>query len=109
MRENLHRADVVAALHKKGSSLAELERANELADGTLRAALTYPRTPSNTIIATFLGKTLHELWPAWFNSKGQLTAPARPTPKRRDKNSRQTIRSSSQKSGQKLSLTGRRA
>ncbi len=40
MSENLHRADVVAALHQQGRSLAELERANKLADGTLRAALT---------------------------------------------------------------------
>lgn len=104
MKENLHRADVVAALHKQGRSLAELERANRMADGSLRSALTYPRTPSNKIIAKALGKTLHELWPTWFDEHGRLTAPAR---KRRRKTSRTSRTPSSQKRAQKLNLTGR--
>lgn len=106
---NTDRADIYALLRKEGSSLAELERKNGLADGTLRAALTYPRTPSNTIIAAFLGKSLHELWPTWFDANGQLTAPERTSPKRRRKTTRSRIVASSQKRAPKLSLTGRRA
>ncbi|RJF70907.1 helix-turn-helix domain-containing protein [Rhodopseudomonas palustris] len=67
-----HRADIVAAIHKRGTSLAALARQNGLGDATLRAALSYPRTPSNTIIANYLRVPLHELWPDWFDRKGRL-------------------------------------
>lgn len=67
-----HRADIVAAVRKRGSSLAELARGNGLHEGTLHAALGYPRKPSNAIIAAFIGKSLHELWPDWFDASGNL-------------------------------------
>jgi Ner family transcriptional regulator len=95
-----HRADVVAALHKRGTSLSQLGRDNGLHDSSLRAALSYPRKPSNKIIADFLGKSLHELWPAWFDSQGQLTI---------GEVNRRQRQASSQKRGQKLSLAARRA
>jgi Ner family transcriptional regulator len=97
-----HRADVVAAIHKRGTSLAELARDNGLADATLRAALTYPRKPSNQIIANFLGRKLHELWPHWFDEHGALIVSGR--------NATGTgRRPSTQKRARKLSLTGGRA
>jgi Ner family transcriptional regulator len=67
-----HRADIIAAIHKRGSSLAQLGRENGLGDSTLRASLHTPRTPSNRIIAAFLGASLHDLWPAWFDRNGRL-------------------------------------
>lgn len=110
-----HRADIVAAVHKRGSNLAALARSNGLCDSALRAALGYPRTPSNTIIAEFLGESLHNLWPKWFDPDGKLTAPARPKPTSRGKISRRSARSkpsrparkaSSQKQQQQLTIRG---
>lgn len=85
MAKNWHRAEVVAAVHKAGSSLAALARKNGLSDSALRAALSEPRRPSNLIIAKFLNTTLHALWPSWFDHDGYRiarrdTAPARRRP-----------------------------
>lgn len=98
--KNKHRADIVATLHKRGTSLSQLARDNNLHDSTLRAALCSPRTPSNKIIAAYLGCSLHELWPIWFDSKNRLIAPKR---------SRIGRRPSSQKRIGKLTPTRRRA
>jgi Ner family transcriptional regulator len=73
-----HRADIIAAIHKKGMSLSRLGARNHLADSTLRAALKKPRTPSNRIIASFLGVPMHELWPQWFDRHGRLRVPSDP-------------------------------
>lgn len=67
-----HRADIIAAVRKRGSSLAQLGRDHGLGDSTLRASLHAPRTPSNRIIADFLGVSLHDIWPAWFDEGDRL-------------------------------------
>jgi Ner family transcriptional regulator len=97
---NWHRADVVAAIHKRDTNLSELARKHGRSESALRVAITHPRKPSNEIIAAFLGKELHEIWPAWFDKKGRLIS-RKPTHRRR--------RASSQKAGEKLSLTGGRS
>lgn len=85
-----HRADIIAAIHKRGTSLAQLGREHGLGDSTLRAALQAPRTPSNRIIASFLNVSLQELWPAWFDERGRLIgrkaarATQRPSSQKRD-------------------------
>ncbi|MEX2126924.1 MAG: helix-turn-helix domain-containing protein [Xanthobacteraceae bacterium] len=85
-----HRADIIAAIHKKGSSLRRLGRDHGLAESTLSAALSQPRTPSNRIIANFLGQPLHALWPQWFRADDALlTSPT--------KAARRGVRPSSQK------------
>jgi Ner family transcriptional regulator len=61
--EDWHRADVVAALHKKGWSLRALSRANGLSDGTLKSALDAPYLKAETIIAAALGMSPEEIWP----------------------------------------------
>jgi Ner family transcriptional regulator len=86
-----HPADIVAAVRKRGSNLRRLSIANGKAESTLRTALLKPRTPSNRIIAAFIGVPMHELWPRWFDKAGRLIArsdPAKPatpptSPKRR--------------------------
>lgn len=83
-----------------GTNLSELARAHKRSESALRMALTKPRTPSNTIIAAFLGLELHEIWPAWFDSAGRL---------RSRKPSRTRRRPSTQNRTQKLNLTGGRA
>jgi Ner family transcriptional regulator len=67
-----HRAEIIAAIHMRGMSLTRLGERHGLAESTLRAALQKPRTPSNRIIAKFLGVPMHELWPDWFDERGRL-------------------------------------
>ena len=71
IQANWHRADVVAEIHKRGTTLAKLAAENNRSDAALRMALSEPRKPSNEIIASFLGKSLHEIWPAWFDAMGR--------------------------------------
>jgi Ner family transcriptional regulator len=78
-KDGWHRADIIAAIHKRDTTLLELSRAHRLGDSTLRSALHLPRTPANRIIADFLGVPMHVLWPAWFDSSGALKA-SRPKP-----------------------------
>ncbi len=58
-----HRADVVAALHKRGWSLRELSRQNELSPGTLKSALDAPYPKAERIIAQALEMKPEEIWP----------------------------------------------
>ncbi|MGH8335575.1 MAG: helix-turn-helix domain-containing protein [Gammaproteobacteria bacterium] len=97
---NWHRADVVAAVHRRDTSLAELARGNGKSESALRVALTHPRKPSNEIIAAFLGKSLHDIWPEWFDRTGRL---------RSRKASRARRGRSTQNVGKKLSVTGEAA
>lgn len=46
-----HRADIIAALHKKGTSLAQLARDNLYAPSSVQTALHVARKPANEIIA----------------------------------------------------------
>jgi Ner family transcriptional regulator len=71
-KKGWHHADIVAAVRKKGTNLRQLSLANGKAESTLRAALLYPRTPSNRIISEFIGVPLHKLWPTWFDPDGNL-------------------------------------
>lgn len=57
-----HRADVVAALHKRGWSLASLARAHGLSPSTLRSALDKPYPKSEKIIAEAIGIAPEEIW-----------------------------------------------
>lgn len=83
--EGWHRADILAAVKKRGSNLAEIARGVGLARHTLYWAMsTSPRLRANKAIADFLGVPLHELWPQWFDEDGKLisTQPLpRPKPK----------------------------
>jgi Ner family transcriptional regulator len=82
-----HRADIVAAVHKKRMSLRQLAKRHGRGESSLRAALHSPRTPANRIIAEFLGVSLHELWPAWFDRNGRLKGPRNPAHPRRGESS----------------------
>lgn len=60
---NWHRADIVAALHKKGWSLRELSRQHGLSDGTLKSALDAPYLKAEGIIAAAIGIEAEVIWP----------------------------------------------
>lgn len=64
--EDWHRADVVAALHKKGWSLRSLSRHVGLSDGTLKTALDAPYLRAEKIIADALGIAPENIWPTRY-------------------------------------------
>lgn len=66
---NWHRADIVAALHKRGLSLSALSRQHGLASRTLSNAFErhYPR--AENIIADALDTTPEAIWPERYTRK----------------------------------------
>ena len=56
-------ADIVAALRKKGTSLAQLGRDNGLSDMTLKNALDKRYPKAEMIIAKALGISPDQIWP----------------------------------------------
>jgi Ner family transcriptional regulator len=67
-----HRADVMAAVRKRGSNLAKIARGVGLSRTTMYWAFIRPHPRANRAIADFLGVPLNELWPHWFDSDGTL-------------------------------------
>ncbi len=76
-RANWHRADIIAAIRKRGESMRSLGVHHAKGPRTLAAALTVPARPSNQIIAEFLDIPHNELWPEWFCADGQYLDAAR--------------------------------
>lgn len=68
-----HRADIIAAVHKKGSNLRRLSLQNGFAESTVRASLLQRHPKANAIIAEFIGVPLTELWPQWYGPGDGLT------------------------------------
>lgn len=67
-----HRTDVMAAVRKRGSSLAEIARNVGFKRQTMYWALIRPHLRANRAIAEFLGVPTHVLWPQWFAPDGTL-------------------------------------
>ncbi len=66
--EDMHRADIVAALHKKKISLRRLSVENGWAANTLNNALDRPWRAGEEVIAKALGLTPQDIWPIrWAN------------------------------------------
>ncbi|EGQ9150179.1 helix-turn-helix domain-containing protein [Vibrio vulnificus] len=65
-RADLHRADIIAALKKKGISMSALSRKNGLASTTLANALDRPWPKGEKIIAEALGLEPFEVWPSRY-------------------------------------------
>jgi len=66
---NWHRADVLAAIRKKGSTLAKLSRDNGLHVRTLYNALERHWPKGEQIIADYIGVNREEIWPERYNNK----------------------------------------
>ena len=64
-----HRADVVAALHKHGWSIASLAREHGLSPSTVRSALDKPYPKSERLIADALGIEPEIIWPERFAAR----------------------------------------
>jgi len=66
-----HRADIIAAVRKTGTTLQQLAFAHSYTSGgTLRNALNYPAPKYERIIAEFLGTTPQKIWPSRYHIDG---------------------------------------
>ncbi|MFB6326058.1 transcriptional regulator [Pantoea deleyi] len=65
-KEDWHPADVIAALHKRGMTLAALSRAAGLSSSTLANALTRPWPKGEWLIADAINVHPGEIWPSRY-------------------------------------------
>ncbi len=68
-RDDMHRADIVAALKKKGWSVRALSRESGLHESTLYSALKTPYPKCERIIAEALGLEPEEIWPQRYAAR----------------------------------------
>jgi len=64
-----HPADILAALKKKGITLAELSRQSGYASSTLANTLVRPWTKGEQIIAAYLNLPPETIWPLRYGRK----------------------------------------
>lgn len=64
-----HRADIVAALHKKGWSLRKLSTEAGLSPGALNNALDRPWPKAERIIAAAIGEQPEAIWPSRYEKR----------------------------------------
>lgn len=72
MKKDWHKADVIASLRKKGTSLAALSREAGLSSSTLSNALERPWPKGELIIAGAIGVPPEEIWPSRYYIDGEL-------------------------------------
>jgi len=66
-----HRADIIAAVRKTGTTLQQLSfEHGYTSGGTLRNALNYPAPKYERIIAEHLGTTPQTIWPSRYHEDG---------------------------------------
>ncbi|MBY6242523.1 helix-turn-helix domain-containing protein [Methylosinus sp. Sm6] len=78
-KDGWHRADILAAVRKRGSTLAEIARSAGLKRQSMYWAMITPHPRANLAIAAFLGVPASSLWPQWFSEDGTLISKT-PTP-----------------------------
>lgn len=66
MRSDWHPADIIAALRKRGTSLAAVSRNAGLASSTLANALTRRWPKGERLIAEALGVAPEHIWPSRY-------------------------------------------
>ncbi|WP_104036671.1 helix-turn-helix domain-containing protein [Vibrio jasicida] len=68
-RMDWHRADIKAELSKRGLSLAELGRRNNLSSSTVKNALDKHYKRGEEIIAEALGTKPEKIWPSRYSDE----------------------------------------
>ena len=91
--KNLCKEDIKAMVWKRGATLRQVSLKAHLSIDATSKALDRPVPAANIAIAEFLGKSLHDLWPCWFDQHGN-----RITSSEHRRNLAQPIRSVSVKS-----------
>lgn len=67
-----HPADIIAALHKRGTSLAAVSREAGLSSSTLANALSRPWPKGELLIARAIGVDAADIWPGrYYDSNGR--------------------------------------
>ncbi|MEW5559404.1 helix-turn-helix transcriptional regulator [Enterobacter asburiae] len=64
--EDWHKADIIAALHKRGTNMAKLSREAGLASSTLANVLLRPWPKGEWMIANALGLHPSVIWPTRY-------------------------------------------
>lgn len=72
MTKDWHKADIIAGLHKKGTSLAALSRGAGLSSSTLANALTRAWPKGEYLIADALGVHPSVVWPSRYYQDGVM-------------------------------------
>ncbi len=68
-----HPADIIAALHKKGTTLAAVSRAAGLSSSTLSNALSRPWPKGEILISQVIGVPPQTVWPSrYYDRQGNL-------------------------------------
>lgn len=71
-QQDWHKADIIAALHKKGTSLAAESRAAGLKSSTLANALVRPWAKGELLISKAIGIPAETIWPSrYFDARTQ--------------------------------------
>jgi len=65
-KSDWHHADIIAALHKKRTTLAALSRESGLCSSTLANALSLPWPKGEDLIARALNVKPQDIWPSRF-------------------------------------------
>lgn len=65
-KQDWHTADIIAALRKKGTSLAKVSRQSGLSSSTLANALSRPWPKGEWLIANAIGIHPAEIWPSRY-------------------------------------------
>lgn len=77
-KKDWHPADIIAALHKRGTSLAKLSREAGLASSTLANALSRPWPKGEWLIAIALDVHPSAIWPERYLNTGNKREPRKP-------------------------------
>ncbi|WP_110876498.1 helix-turn-helix domain-containing protein [Franconibacter helveticus] len=72
MTNDWHQADIIAALRKKGTSLAALSRTAGLSSSTLANALTRPWPKGEYLIAEAVDVHPSVIWPSRYFKNGAM-------------------------------------
>ncbi|MCP2005376.1 UNVERIFIED_ORG: Ner family transcriptional regulator [Buttiauxella agrestis ATCC 33320] len=80
-----HPADIIAALRKKGTSLAALSRQSGLSSSTLANTLSRPWAKGEMLISQAIGVPAEDIWPSRYfdpNTRKPISRPMRMRPKK---------------------------
>jgi Ner family transcriptional regulator len=70
LKKDWHKADIIAAVHKTGTSLRQMSRKLGLAHSALKNALHCPAPRYERLIAERISQTPQQIWPSRYNEDG---------------------------------------
>ncbi|HCD5411390.1 TPA: helix-turn-helix domain-containing protein [Klebsiella oxytoca] len=79
-KKDWHPADIIAALHKRGTSMAKLSRQAGLASSTLSNVLSRPWPKGEWLIASVLNVHPATIWPSRYANSAGPRLPRKPLP-----------------------------